>query len=100
VLSGDAKADKVTVAAQAFATMRDPIAATNAAFRSELDALDAVLESTADGIAKTTVNGATVAADSRWADFERATPRYCRPRCCTAPERSSSSTMRRCPWGS
>jgi HAMP domain-containing protein len=125
VLAGDAKADEIMLLAQAFDTMRERVADATAALRSERDVLDAVLESTAEGIAMTTATGETVVANSRWtdlvgeralasiselehvdhrrtfgevatawlaepnhvagADFERASPWYCRFRCYTAP---------------
>ena len=55
--------------AQAFDTMRERVADATTALRSERDVLDAVLESTAEGIAMTTAAGETVVANSRWTDL-------------------------------
>jgi two-component system sensor histidine kinase ResE len=66
VLDSDAKADEIKLLAQAFDTMRERVADATTALRNERDVLDAVLESTAEGIAMTTATGETVVANSRW----------------------------------
>ena len=69
VLTSAANADEIKLLAQAFDTMRERVADATTALRSERDVLDAVLESTAEGIAMTTTTGETVVANSRWYDL-------------------------------
>jgi two-component system sensor histidine kinase ResE len=69
VLSRDPKADEIVLLAQAFDTMRERVAEATAALRHERDVLDAVLESTAEGIVMTTATGTTLVANSRWTDL-------------------------------
>ncbi|MCC7368717.1 MAG: HAMP domain-containing protein [Chloroflexi bacterium] len=66
VLTSEAKADEIMILAQAFDAMRERVAAATSALRGERDVLGAVLESTAEGIAMTSMTGETVVANSRW----------------------------------
>jgi signal transduction histidine kinase len=67
VLTNDPKSDEIMLLAQAFETMRERVADATDALRNERDVLDAVLESTAEGIAMTNTAGETVVANAHWA---------------------------------
>jgi two-component system sensor histidine kinase ResE len=66
VLTTAPRSDEIMLLARAFDTMRERVAAATTAIRNERDVLDAVLESTAEGIVMTTATGETVVANSRW----------------------------------
>ena len=61
--------DEVGTLARAFETMRASVRGAHAAVREERDLLDAVLESTGDGILMTDTDGARLVGNRRWADL-------------------------------
>ncbi|HZO26999.1 MAG TPA: ATP-binding protein [Chloroflexota bacterium] len=69
VLTSDPRSDEIALLAQAFDTMRQRVADATTALRNERDVLDAVLESTAEGILMTTDGGETVVTNGRWAEI-------------------------------
>jgi signal transduction histidine kinase len=61
--------DEIGVLARAFETMRQRVAAATGRLRDERDVLDAVLESTGDGVLMADEHGKLVVANRRWADL-------------------------------
>jgi signal transduction histidine kinase len=59
--------DEIGTLARAFDVMRGRVAEATAALRDERDVLDAVLESTGDGILMTDTKGNTLVANRQWA---------------------------------
>ncbi len=64
-----ARQDELGILARAFETMRQRIAGATATLREERDVLDAVLESTGDGIVMFDPTGGPVVANRRWVDL-------------------------------
>lgn len=58
--------DEIGVLARAFDAMREKVAATTAALRTERDVRDAVLDSTEDGILMVDRSGAVAVVNGRW----------------------------------
>jgi signal transduction histidine kinase len=61
--------DEIGVLARAFETMRQRVAAATARLRDERDVLDAVLESTGDGVLMVDRRGNEVVANRRWTEM-------------------------------
>jgi two-component system phosphate regulon sensor histidine kinase PhoR len=61
--------DEIGVLAQAFATMRERVAAATSALRNERDVLDAVLQSAGDGIVMLDPDGLVIVANERWSEL-------------------------------
>jgi signal transduction histidine kinase len=62
-------ADEIGVLAKAFETMRQRVAAATGRLRDERDVLDAVLESTGDGILMLNQNGQSLVCNHRWKEL-------------------------------